>query len=725
MRGTLLVLVAATLVGLPLAAQEAPLGEIDADLTQLAHLLDVVEAEHRASLDPGDVWGRAAQLGHDSDRLSAFVRDEIAYEPYEGLLRGAAGTLAAGAGNALDQALLLQALLAAGGSDSRVMVRDLDAAEQVRLVTAFAARAHVPHDPPPQVERAAHALGVPADLVDAVVRERQLQQAALREEVLAGSLRSAAQLESLLAEHLPSSPVTPPLRHYWLDIEGTAFDPSASGLPLEDGRAVTEAELAAAATSVTIRVVLERLTAGEVASEELLEVTLPAHASAYRPIDLLVYPAAEELPDPLVFMAMSPAERAAALRAVDTFHTALLIDGRRSAGLTFDLEGTVQQVGGEPRVAAATAVGGAMGGLFGRAVGGGTPPSSELHALRLEVVVHTGDGAPRLHTRALYRAGDGSYPMLRDSFLIDTYVHPAGETARRSLTALASNADALRWILFGTGSDRAIEPEADVAPLLLSYADARRQLFATLELAPLYQGVGIVRESRQLLLPPDDTQHGMRHTIDLMDARYAFVAPDGSYDHAAALRAGAAETALEWLLLVRTNPAGAYLDASAWTLIERARALGDGVSVATDGDQLHVAWADDAYWSVDASSALAIGRVPGGAGQAMVEYAWTVSEKICEAMNHFFPLLKELEVEGRALSELETLCSVRGVISKVGTGVDFLNAEDRVAFVDQQLKEWGMDQVANATDIQGALFDAIQGQTRALWRGAAGALAGM
>ena len=65
------------------------------------------------------VLAKAAELGNDPNRIFEFVRDEIGYESYKGSLRGARGTLWSKAGNALDQASLLIALLRASGIPAR------------------------------------------------------------------------------------------------------------------------------------------------------------------------------------------------------------------------------------------------------------------------------------------------------------------------------------------------------------------------------------------------------------------------------------------------------------------------------------------------------------------------------------------------------------------------------------------------------------------------------
>jgi uncharacterized repeat protein (TIGR01451 family) len=68
--------------------------------------------------DP-EVLALAAELRGDPLAIHAFVRDQVAYQPYRGSLRGARGTIWAGAGNSLDRASLLVALLRASGVPAR------------------------------------------------------------------------------------------------------------------------------------------------------------------------------------------------------------------------------------------------------------------------------------------------------------------------------------------------------------------------------------------------------------------------------------------------------------------------------------------------------------------------------------------------------------------------------------------------------------------------------
>lgn len=88
-------------------------------LTVLRDGVDRIEATL-----PDALW-TAEELGfelafEDAATIAAWVRDEVAYQAYRGVLRGGDGTLQARAGNALDQALLLAGLLYDAGYEARI-----------------------------------------------------------------------------------------------------------------------------------------------------------------------------------------------------------------------------------------------------------------------------------------------------------------------------------------------------------------------------------------------------------------------------------------------------------------------------------------------------------------------------------------------------------------------------------------------------------------------------
>lgn len=83
----------------------------------------------------------AAALDYDAERIFRFVADEVRYEPYNGILRGARGTLASRAGNSADQALLLAALLEASLLPVRFALGEVDAATADALMARAGADA--------------------------------------------------------------------------------------------------------------------------------------------------------------------------------------------------------------------------------------------------------------------------------------------------------------------------------------------------------------------------------------------------------------------------------------------------------------------------------------------------------------------------------------------------------------------------------------------------------
>ena len=91
-----------------------------------------------AAVQTDPVAALAWQLDYDVDRMFRYVADDIRYEPYPGILRGAAGTLAAGAGNSVDKSLLLAALLDMSQRNYRFARGPLDDATTGRIVAGMA-----------------------------------------------------------------------------------------------------------------------------------------------------------------------------------------------------------------------------------------------------------------------------------------------------------------------------------------------------------------------------------------------------------------------------------------------------------------------------------------------------------------------------------------------------------------------------------------------------------
>ncbi len=95
-----------------LTDEQSALLEKRADqLTELKAVIDRQSFDREALLEA---------LDFDVERIVRFVSEEIQYQPYAGLLRGPDGTLQSRAGNMLDQAVLLAALIKSTGYDARV-----------------------------------------------------------------------------------------------------------------------------------------------------------------------------------------------------------------------------------------------------------------------------------------------------------------------------------------------------------------------------------------------------------------------------------------------------------------------------------------------------------------------------------------------------------------------------------------------------------------------------
>ncbi|MDZ7668734.1 MAG: transglutaminase domain-containing protein [Gammaproteobacteria bacterium] len=87
--------------------------------------------------DPGEL---VFDLAFDAHEIADYVANDIVFQPYEGLLRGAISTLQTRSGNSLDQSVLLAYLLKTAGYDARI-VRGTLTGEQARALLATTAEA--------------------------------------------------------------------------------------------------------------------------------------------------------------------------------------------------------------------------------------------------------------------------------------------------------------------------------------------------------------------------------------------------------------------------------------------------------------------------------------------------------------------------------------------------------------------------------------------------------
>jgi hypothetical protein len=137
----LLLIACLACVGMPLAAAQpdarAPdYAALAAEVDRLERRLERLrEAVDQTRFDPDEL---VFELAFDAGAIVAFVREEIAFHPYDGLLRGMRGTLMTRAGNSLDQALLLAYLLRSAGLDARLVRGTLEESQVVSLLARTA-----------------------------------------------------------------------------------------------------------------------------------------------------------------------------------------------------------------------------------------------------------------------------------------------------------------------------------------------------------------------------------------------------------------------------------------------------------------------------------------------------------------------------------------------------------------------------------------------------------
>ena len=423
---------------------------------------------------PWDWRTQAALLGRDAGVIFRFVRDRIAYEPYEGVLRGSNGVMVSRAGNAIEQATLLCDMLRAAGHEAVIVRGKLPGAQAQALIEAFAARDAIEDSVLSELEAEDDAqaaflqeTGIPEDLwtgwIDGMDQERaehdrriasmHASEFACVTEALtkadaapgAGPGRKGALLASA-AQHAWVRWKAPGATR-WTDLD-PCFPGAEPGTAFGTGGAPAEKQNPQEVHQLTLRLTLERTTGNKKENEILLEVPIPVAAFVAQPVRFLVVPADQSLPAPAEFVKLPPAEMARRLAAVERFQAHVFVGSRSDASLVFDRSGQTYKVSfgiAESVRGIGRGIGGLLGGAFG---GGEKAPASQLTRLWLDLEL-SGPGGRRRQERVLW---DGD-PRREASFLTEWHVFAQGQPLSRAY---------LDW--------RAMEAAASLAPFLAQTA---------------------------------------------------------------------------------------------------------------------------------------------------------------------------------------------------------------------------------------------------------------
>lgn len=223
-------------------------------------------------------------LEYEPEKAFEFVRDEIGFDPYVGILRDAEGTLGGGAGNAYDKSLLLKRLLDDMGFDTRLVFGELDEENARSLLTQVLAAQDEPYELWP--------LASMAGLSDEI-QNRMLDRARRDYQWLTSALDDADYFD-----RTPSSPYTLPRAHVWVQArigsDWDDLDPSFAGAEIGQSFADVQRYSADAEEdarhSVKIAVVAEQVTDDGLKEQVLLEHKMVAANATNRRIYLTFAP---------------------------------------------------------------------------------------------------------------------------------------------------------------------------------------------------------------------------------------------------------------------------------------------------------------------------------------------------------------------------------------------------------------------------------------------------
>jgi hypothetical protein len=606
-------------------------------------------------------------VGTDAAKLAEWVKANIRYEPYIGVQRGAEGTLAAGAGNDWDRAVLMRELLIVAGHNPQVMSAARTSEEAAWVVDAYLTG-----------RRAAAAAAGERPAEPAVLKEfgietkNQAKYAAAEQgrvrRLVTESLDAAAGHTPFVIQSLGKAPGQPfdAWRASLIKAAGdyVAVKVGETTLTLSDSPAAKAALQAAtipAAATFELKLLMTVADEGKPASEPLalLHQKLPLGEMFRRPIRFEIVPCDETAAAKPV-ATWSKKDWSAHFSRFQQFQAMFRCGEEWDGSRVFDLSGQVLSVAADGRVDNARKIGAGVGGAFGGMMGGGAEkpeaPKSRIESLVLVLTINLPGEAPRVQQRLLYGK---DRPDVTPLYTADIAVAAAAST-RHTMTwlmldAVTRNAPMAASALAGSDPKRFAQTEGfRRLPLMLyDWQTMRQTAGATLARQPglkLQSGPSVVMHTVHLVHSGENvsSKHGVDVAFD--DTRLIPTSPDRAEAAAKAnVTFGIAATVLESAVLRSIKPAAGA--GGAYTAFEESRAAGRAArgfasakDVITASPSPVVAWAmarneenraillpgngANNWWSIDPVTGSTTGRADSGEGNSAMEYVQITKKNV-------------------------------------------------------------------------------------------------
>ncbi len=623
----------------------------------------------RVDNSPHDPAAVVAFVGRDPKRLAETVSEWISWQPELGVVRGAGGTLSAGAGGDWDRAVLLRAVLASAGYPSRFVVAERSAEARRAAVDSYlaadatvltaAVRPGEPIDESADTELLER-FGVPVRNRTVRMAEAAARWRRLLDEAYDSGERHADHLVRRLATP-DRGPVAnfdfPKWRQGLLSAAAEAvavevqthdgwkllaLGPAADGIDWSAARRVSDVPEDRVAT-FTLR--LEMALAGEGAPEA--EVVLLEHKEELgplfrRPMRLEIAAAGDEAEAGAG--SWDADELYDRISAFERFQAVLQVGSEWHASQAFDMSGRVFTIGRDGRIEGTEQLGealhGVLGGLFGAPAEEPDEPATRLETITLVIEIDR-PGLPVVSQRRLLYGPirPGVTPAFHADILAAGGPISPASVNWLALDALTANAE------FWADTVSAADPGqyADDAPVrmpqilyewhLARLGLADRQLIRddglTLIAAP-----AVSMWTTQIVLDDENRSATARTTLDVVwDAMH--IGPRRQEHAQAAARAnvslGVASTCFEALLLRELTPPATIRTALAEVELflpdesppGEPSALADWAIRHNETDRsvlLAGRETPESWWSMDPITCATIGRGDGGEGQAAAEY---------------------------------------------------------------------------------------------------------